>query len=151
MVWMFISIIFASTYFTIPLSVPTDSQIHILSVFTFLNHGDDNAVSFLILAKLIWDLFFVSIYCDNFLSYIIEHRTNLPCYCPILFTLYFIHYEIKSSLLLVLKGCFLWLIVRVINISFHIHFPLFIYWKQNMIIIQLTCCRWSGDVFDMNL
>ena len=94
---------------------------------------------------------FVSIYRDNFLSCIIEQRTTIPCYCPIFFTLYPSHSEIELSLLLILKGCFLRLIFRFINTSFHIHSPFFISWKHNIIFIQPTCCRWYADLFEMNL
>ena len=97
------------------------------------------------------DLFFVSIYGDNFLSCIIKHRATLACCCPILFTFYLSYTKTKSILLLILKSFPLWLIVHVINTSFHIHFPLFISWKQNVIFILLNCCRWSAYLFDVNL
>ena len=100
--------------------------------------------------EFIQDLFFVSIYREIFLFYIIEHRTTLLCYFPI-FTFYLSHSETESSLLLVLKCCFLLLIDRFINTYFHIHFPFFISWKQNITFIHPTCCRWSTDLFDMNL
>ena len=48
---MLISFIFASPCFPIPLSLPIDSQSHIFSVFIFSNDGDDEEVSFLILAN----------------------------------------------------------------------------------------------------
>ena len=83
----------------------------------------------------------LSIYRDNFLSFIIEHRKTLPCYFHIFFNLYLIHSKTEQSLLLVLKGSFLRLIVSFINTSFHIHFTFLIYWKQNIIIIHSTCCR----------
>ena len=54
MVWMFISFIFASPWFPIPLSLPTDWHIHIFSVFIFLIHGDDEKLSFLILVNSFW-------------------------------------------------------------------------------------------------
>ena len=54
-------------------------------------------------------------------------------------------------LLLVLKGFPLQLIFRFINTSFHIHFIFFIDWKQNIIIIHPTFCRWSADLLDVNL
>ena len=96
------------------------------------------------------DLFFVSIYCDNFILCIIEHRTMLPWYCPI-FNFYLSHSEIEYSLLLVLKGWFLWYIVCFINTSFHIHFSYFSSWKQNITFINPNCSRWSAGLFDMNL
>ena len=48
---MFISFVFTYSCFPIPLSLPTDSQSHTLSVFLFLTHGDDSKVIFLILAN----------------------------------------------------------------------------------------------------
>ena len=82
--------------------------------------------------KFISDLFFVSIYPEIFLSFIIEHRTMLLCYFPIFLTLYLIYTKKKPSLFLILKGCLIWLIVHVINTSFHIQFPLFVYWKKTL-------------------
>ena len=61
MVLMFISFIFSYPWFPIPLSLPTYSQSHILSIFIFLTHGDDNEVSFLILADSFWIFFKASI------------------------------------------------------------------------------------------
>ena len=93
---------------------------------------------------------FVSIDCDNFLLCVIKHRTALTNYCPVL-TFYLSHSKTDSSLLLLLKGFYLWLIVCFVNTSFHIHFPFFISWKQNITFIPPTCFRWSADFFDMNL
>ena len=86
----------------------------------------------------------------QFIFCIIEHRTTIPCYCPI-FTFYLSHSKTESSLLLALKGCFLLLIFCLINTSFHIHFPLFIYWEQNISFVCPTCCRYSADLFDVDL
>ena len=77
--------------------------------------------------------------------------TTLPCYCTILFAFDLSYNETKSYLLLILKGFHFWLIVCTINTSFHIHFNFFISWKQNIIFIHTTCCRWSTDLFDVNL
>ena len=151
MVWMLISFIFTSPCFPIPLSLPTDSQSHILSVLSFFDPWWRRRSKLPYSWEFIQDLFLVSIYRDDFLSCIIEHRTTLPCYCPIFFTLYLSQSETESSLLLVLKGCFLWLIFRLIKTYFHIHSPFFISWKQNIIFFCPTCCRWSDDLFDMNL
>ena len=73
---MFISFIFASLCFPVPLSLPIDSQSHILSVLTFSAHGDDDEASFLIHSNLVIILFFVSIDCDNLLLCVIKHRTT---------------------------------------------------------------------------
>ena len=101
--------------------------------------------------KFISDLFFVRVYGDNCLSCIIKHWTTPPCYFTIYFTPCLSYTNKKSSPLLILKGSPLRLIVRFINTSFHIHFLLFIIWKQNFILILLNCCRWSSDFFDVNL
>ena len=82
--------------------------------------------------------FFVSIDRDNFLLCAIKHRTSLTNYFPVL-TFYLSHTETELSLLLVFKGCFLLLIVCIINTSFHIHFLFFIYWKHNITFIWPTC------------
>ena len=66
-------------------------------------------------------------------------------------TFYLSQTETESSLLLVFKGCSLRLIVCIINTSFHIHFPFFISWKQNIKFIWRTCWGWATDLFDMNL
>ena len=149
MMLMLISFIFTSPCFTIPLSLPTDSQSHILSVLIFSTHGDDDEVRFLILEIHSWFLFCKHVSWQFSFLYNQTPET-LPCYFPI-FTFYFSHSEKELSLLIVLKGCFLRLIVRFINTSFHIRFPSFISWKQNITFINPTCCRWSTYLFDMNL
>ena len=77
------------------------------------------------------NFFFVSIDRDNILLCVIKHQTALTNYCPVL-TFYLSHINLELSLLLVFKGCSLRLIVYSINTSFHIHFPFFISWKQNI-------------------
>ena len=150
MVWMFISFIFTSPCFPIPWVY---LQIHraISYQFYFFNPWWRRRSKITYSCENSFMIFFVSIYRDNFLSCIIEHRTTLPCYCPILFNFYLSHSETESSLLLVLKGCPLWLIFLFINTSFQIHSPLFISWKHNIIIIQPTCCRFSADLFGMDI
>ena len=95
-------------------------------------------------------LFIVSIDRDNLLLCVIKHRTALTNYCPFL-TFYLSHTKIELSLLLVFKGWSLRLIICIINTSFQIHFPFFIYWKHNITFIWQTCCRWATDLFDMNV
>ena len=51
MVWIFISLIFSSPCVPIPISLPTDTQSHILSVLIFLTHVEDKEVRFLIIAN----------------------------------------------------------------------------------------------------
>ena len=77
--------------------------------------------------------FLVSIYGGNFISYIIEDRTTLACYCPIFFTCNLSYTKIKPYLLLILKGCPFWLIFCVINNYLHIHFPFLMFWEKNYI------------------
>ena len=95
-------------------------------------------------------LFFVRIDCDNFLLCVIKHRTALTNYCPIL-TFYLSHTKTESSLLLVFKCCFLWLIVCIINTSFFIHSPSFCSWKHNITLIWQTCWGCTTDLFDINV
>ena len=106
--------------------------------FNFFDPWRQRKSKILYSCKFVHNLFFVCIYRENFLLRIIEHRTALTNYCSIL-NLYLSRTKTESSLFLVFKACSLWLIVCIINTSFHIHFPFFISWKQNITFIRPTC------------
>ena len=43
-----------------------------------------------------------------------------------------------------------WSIVHVVNTIFHVHFPILVSWKRNIVFIELTCCRWTINFLNMD-
>ena len=114
--------VFALSWCPTPFSLPTDSQIHTLYVFSFSDPLWRWWSKLSNYFKYFLYFFFVCINCHYLFPWIIKRRTLFACYRPI-FTLDIGYTKAEPSLLFILEGGLFRLIVRVIFTGFNINFP----------------------------
>ena len=88
MVWMFISFIFFFSLLSYSLKFTYRFTETYIVCFHIFNPRRWQQSKLHYSCKLILDLIFLSIYCDDFIFCLIKHRTTLPCYCLIFFIFY---------------------------------------------------------------